>query len=139
MRTNIRHFRFGLSELTLHLNTKKRQTIEIKFESQYGGTVCLNLSSQDLLNLSSRVDQATVSLSQPLGSRSGSPTKKEEKDVPEIELDCSGVLNNDFPSFQEHHLPSQEVLKESSPIRSITPLHRTQSDDDLPCSGKIMV
>ena len=45
-----------MTELTNHLHTKRTETIELELEQESGARILLNLSAQDLVNLSQQIE-----------------------------------------------------------------------------------
>ena len=48
--------RLDMTELTNHLHTKRTETIELEFEQESGVRILLNLSAQDVVNLSQQIE-----------------------------------------------------------------------------------
>ncbi|XP_063679927.1 uncharacterized protein LOC134815337 isoform X2 [Bolinopsis microptera] len=88
--------RLDMAELTNHLHTKRTETIEIEFKQESGTKIQLNLSAQDMLNLSQQI--------QTISSQNRSS----------VSLD--NTFQQDIPSFQEHGIfpaPSPELCDRS--------------------------
>ena len=79
-----------MAELTNHLHTKRTETIEFEFEQESGAKIQLNLSAQDVLNLSQQIERVS----------------SQNRSI----VSFDDTLQQDIPSFQEH-----DVFPVSSP------------------------
>ncbi|KAL5258557.1 hypothetical protein ACHWQZ_G009141 [Mnemiopsis leidyi] len=74
--------RLDMTELTNHLHTKRTETIELEFEQESGVRILLNLSAQDVVNLSQQIELVS----------------SQNKSIVSLE----NTFQQDIPSFQEH-------------------------------------
>ena len=109
-----------MTELTRHLHEKVIETVEIKLKRELGGTLLLNLSTQEVISLSEKLVSATQQLPSAdnhtsiiQGDNEMGDGEHDELLVADLNEDQgNGRFSPDFPSFQEHSFINNWSLSE---------------------------